>query len=163
MPNTNLENLAIENVLLYPPFDNSVTHYNIEVGYKISNLNILAVPEDENASVEVIGKDGLKDGKNIVFVVVTASDGFTKKEYIIDVYKRTLREEEKYENDQKENQKKLENVYQVQRTSTLVNKIEDNVKENVMKTEDVKVKSSFIFAIGIVIIIFTTLYVKANQ
>ena len=31
MGNTNLETLAIENVLLYPPFDTNVINYNIEI------------------------------------------------------------------------------------------------------------------------------------
>ncbi len=59
MVNTNLEILAIENVLLYPPFDTNVTKYDIEISNETSKLNILAVPENEKASVQITGNDDL--------------------------------------------------------------------------------------------------------
>lgn len=51
--NNNLEILSIENGLLEPPFDSNITEYELEVPYESKNLNILAIPENENAKVEI--------------------------------------------------------------------------------------------------------------
>lgn len=53
LSNSNLEILAIEGGLLDPPFDSNITEYSFEVNNNIKNLNILAVPENENAKIEV--------------------------------------------------------------------------------------------------------------
>lgn len=37
LQNTNLETLAIENTLLYPPFENDITKYEAEVSNETSN------------------------------------------------------------------------------------------------------------------------------
>ena len=51
--NNNLEILSIEDSLLEPPFDSNITEYELEVPYESKNLNILAIPENENAKVEI--------------------------------------------------------------------------------------------------------------
>lgn len=53
LSNSNLEILAIEGGLLDPPFNSNITEYSLEVDNNIKNLNILAVPENENARIEV--------------------------------------------------------------------------------------------------------------
>lgn len=53
LSNSNLEILAVEGGLLDPPFDSNITEYSLEVNNNIKNLNILAVPENENAKIEV--------------------------------------------------------------------------------------------------------------
>ena len=111
--NTNLQTLAIENILLYPPFDNSMTHYDIEVSNEVTNLNILAIPENENASVEISGDTNLKEGRNELKIVVTAQNKFTKKEILIDVYRRNEVEEEEYEKRQEDNAQKIEEAYNI--------------------------------------------------
>ena len=47
--NASLENLAIENVGIVPEFNSDIFEYTAEVGSNIENLNILAVPQRENA------------------------------------------------------------------------------------------------------------------
>lgn len=115
--NTNLETLAIENTLLNNIFDNSITNYNIEVGNKVDSLNILAIPEDESASVEISKSNTLQEGNNTIKVTVTAKNGFTKKEYIINVYKRNEKEEQVYNKEQEDNKNKLNNIYETEKTS----------------------------------------------
>lgn len=51
--NNNLEILSIENGLLEPPFDSNITEYKLEVPYDVKNLNVWAVPENENAVIEI--------------------------------------------------------------------------------------------------------------
>ena len=115
--NTNLETLAIENTLLNNIFDNSITNYNIEVGNKVDSLNILAIPEDESASVEISKSNTLQEGNNIIKVTVIAKNGFSKKEYIINVYKRNEKEEQVYNKEQEDNKNKLNNIYETEKTS----------------------------------------------
>ncbi len=118
LANTNLEILAIENVLLEPPFDSSEMNYKTQVSNTTENINLLAVPENEQASVEVIGKDDLKEGKNLVVVMVTAPNGFTKKKYQVEVYRRNLEEEKIYQQEQAEQKNKLEDAYKIQELSS---------------------------------------------
>ena len=123
--NTNLETLAIENVLLNPPFDNTITHYDIEISNSTTQLNILAVPENENASTSISGNNDLKEGNNQIVISVTASNGFTKKDFIINAYKRNVQEEEQFINEQEMQQEKLEEAYEIEQTF----KVEENISE----------------------------------
>lgn len=131
--NTNLEILAIENVLLYPQFGANVTNYKAEISNDISDLNILAVPENEKAIVEVIGKNNLKEGNNLVSVYVTALNGISKREYKVNVYKRNQEEETKYQEAVKDNQNKLEEIYDAEKTNDELSIQEDeNHKRNII-------------------------------
>ena len=133
--NTNLETLAIENYLLYPAFDNTVTNYNVEVGNDTEQINLLTIPEDENATVEINKEDTLKEGNNVIKITVTARNTYTKKEYNINVYKRDSEEEIKYQEEQKENQEKLNGIYEIQRTS---NEEEQNDEQEKEQQEEIK-------------------------
>lgn len=131
--NTNLETLAIENVLLYPSFDNNITKYDVEVGKDVESLKMLAIPEDEGATVEIKKDEVLKEGNNEVRVVVTARNGFTKKEFLINVYRRNNEEEIRYNEEIELNKEKLEEIYSVQKTS---NDYEDKVQEQQINEEN---------------------------
>lgn len=151
LANTNLETLAIENILLNPPFDITVTHYNIEVSNDTTNLNILAVPENESATVQITGKDNLQEGNNLIEVTVTAQNGFSKKVYEISAYKRNLEEENEYKLEQEANREKLEQIYQVEKTS---NELEEDSEEFINEIEK---QNQIIWivaiAIGIILVI----------
>lgn len=58
-----------------------------EVSFSISELNVTATPNDENAKVEISGK-GLAVGKNTVKITVTAENGEDKKEYTLTVIRQ---------------------------------------------------------------------------
>lgn len=149
LANTNLEILAIENILLYPPFDTNVTNYKAEVSNEVSNLNILAVPENENATVEVVGKDIIKEGNNIININVTAPNGFTKRVYEVNVYRRNQEEEIKYQEEQKANQEKLEEIYKIEKTSNEFDK-EIESEEEIQQ----KQRISIIIIIAVILAIF---------
>ena len=132
--NTNLEILAIENELLNPPFDAGTTNYQVEISNETTNLNVLAVPEDEKATVQIEGKDNLKEGNNFLKVTVRAQNGVSEKRYEVNVYKRNLEEEAKYQEQVKENQEKLEQIYKTQKLSSQSEeKEEENQKKNYQK------------------------------
>lgn len=128
LANTNLETLAIENALLNPPFDNIETKYKTEVSNKIEKLNILAIPQNEKAKVQIIGGDNLKVGKNIIEITVTAANGITKRKYQIEVYKRNEEQENSYNQEQEDMQNKLEEAYEIKKLSSDTN-------ENIDKQE----------------------------
>lgn len=116
--NTNLEILAIENYLLYPPFENTITQYTTQISNDTERLNIFAVPENEQGKVTISGNENLKEGNNTITVTSTAPNGISKRDYKINVYKRNAGEEEQYKKQQDELEQKLEEAYEVEKTST---------------------------------------------
>lgn len=76
LANNNLEILAIENTLLYPPFDMANTNYKAEISSKLDNINILAIPQNESGVVKINGNSNLKQGNNLITIVVTAPNRF---------------------------------------------------------------------------------------
>lgn len=132
LANTNLEILAIEDVLLNPPFDINETNYKVEVSNNSTSINIFAVPENEQAIVEISGKDNLKEGNNLVTVLVTAQNGFTKKKYQVEVYRRNAQQEKKYQEEIEENKNNLENAYRLEELSgkNSITETESNTHNN---------------------------------
>lgn len=142
--NTNLETLAVENILLNPPFDTNITHYSIHVANTVSILNILAVPQNENAKIEIIGNDNLKEGNNTINVIVTAQNGFSKRIYEIICYKRNQQEEDKFQEEQKENMEKFEQIYETEQVS-------ENIKDN--KKDTIKVIAIVVLSICVIVVV----------
>lgn len=83
LANANLENLAIENTNLIPEFNPDVTEYKVTIEEDVQNLNILAVPQIENATVVITGNENLQPGENLISITVTAINGTTSKVYNI--------------------------------------------------------------------------------
>lgn len=116
MANTNLENLAIEYAILSPEFNEQITRYNTQVANEINQLNILAIPENEQGKVEILGNNNLNEGNNKVEIKVTAPNGFTQRIYEINVYKRNKQEETIYNQEVDKVKKRLEEAYSVNKT-----------------------------------------------
>ena len=113
MANTNLENLAIEYAILSPEFNEQITRYNTQVANEINQLNILAIPENEQGKVEILGNNNLNEGNNKIEIKVTAPNGFTQRIYEINVYKRNKQEETIYNQEVDKVKKRLEEAYSV--------------------------------------------------
>lgn len=116
MANTNLENLAIEYAILSPEFNEQITRYNTQVANEINQLNILAIPENEQGKVEILGNNNLNEGNNKIEIKVTAPNGFTQRIYEINVYKRNKQEEAIYNQEVDKVKKRLEEAYSVNKT-----------------------------------------------
>lgn len=126
--NTNLETLAVEYYTLSPEYNANVTNYNVEVSNLTNDLNILAIPEDEDAKVDINGNKNLKNGNNKVIISVTAENGTTKKDYLINVYKRN-------EDEEKENEQEQQNI--IQEANTVMERIATEAEEEMAgDTED---------------------------
>lgn len=90
--NASLENLAIENVDIIPEFNSEIFEYNAEIESDVEKLNILAIPQKENAKVVIEGNENLNYGDNTILITVTAEDGITVKNYKILVHKKNKEE-----------------------------------------------------------------------
>ena len=84
--NKALSSLTIDGYTLTPEFSSDITEYTLNVPEDVTSLEIEAVPEDDNAEVEITGNDGLLDGVNTVEIRVIAEDG-TARTYTISVTK----------------------------------------------------------------------------
>lgn len=148
--------------MLNPPFDNNIIHYNTEISNETTELNVLAIPENEEGKIKVSGNDNLKEGKNEITVIVTAPNGITKREYKVNVYKRNAQEEEKYQKELKEREEKLQQAYDIEKTST-----ESDINNSNQSEQEEKNKSYIIIgaisAIIIVGIIVGIIYYKKNK
>lgn len=145
LANTNLEILAIENVLLSPPFEPNETNYAAEVAKGVNGLNVFAVPENEKATVQISGDKNLKEGNNTVTVVVTAANGFSKKKYQIQVYKRNEEEQKQYEEEQKEQIQKVEQAFQI-------DEMKEERSQNFPEARNKSIVPIIVIVIGAVII-----------
>lgn len=140
--NANLETLAIENVTLEPEFVNDIYEYNTIVTNTTENLNILAVPEKQTANVQISGGSNLVYGNNEILINVIAENGYTKKEYKVNVYRRN-EEEQKLADEQKQIEiQKLnailesqdeENLEKSENNESIQSNIAEAIKENKWK------------------------------
>lgn len=73
-------------VTLSPSFDPDILDYTTTVDGDTDKLDITAIPKSDGSTVEIIGNDNLKEGKNTVLIKVTDKEGFTKY-YSIEVEK----------------------------------------------------------------------------
>jgi len=90
-----LKSLKLSPGKLDQEFDPEITEYRITLPYEYDYIVMSAVPNDENATVDIKGLDDLVVGWNHPVVTVTAQSGKTK-EYSFSVYRES-------ENEQSEN------------------------------------------------------------
>ena len=107
LANADLETLAIENVTLEPEFEKDIYQYDATVSNTTETVKILAIPERPNASVEIMGGEGLQFGMNSISIEVLAENGYTRKKYIVNVYRRNEEEQKIIEEEQRANIQKL--------------------------------------------------------
>lgn len=159
--NTNLETLAIENVLLYPYFDTTITKYNVTVDNDVEKLNILAVPEDINAKVSIEGNDVLKVGDNTIIVNVLAEDGVTFRKYEIIAHRRNETEQETFEEQEEEEAEQVEVLLSEYSEENIENnEINNNESDN--KNND-KLVLLFIIIGLIIVFVIWVIYLKKKK
>ena len=159
--NTNLETLAIENVLLYPYFDTTMTKYNVSVDNDVEKLNILAVPENINAKVSIEGNDVLNVGDNTIIVNVLAEDGVTFRKYEIIAHRRNATEQETFEEQEEEEAEQLEVLLSEYSEENIENnEINNNESDN--KNND-KLVLLFIIIGLIIVFVCGVIYLKKRN
>lgn len=148
LANANLETLAIRQGVLEPEFDSNMTKYKVEIANNIDKIDILAVPQKENATVKIIGNGEMKEGDNQVQVIVLAENRTTNKKYDVIVHRRNQEEEQKYAEERK---------YQAERLSTVLEEEKQNEQNN-NNNEEVQNKFNMLFIailISILAIVFS--------
>ncbi len=152
LANANLETLAVRQATLSPEFDSNITNYNLEISNDTEKIDILAIPQKENAKVEIVGNGKMQVGENIIDINVLAENGTTHKRYKILVHRRNEQEEIA-------NQEETEN--QAKRLSAILEE-EKNNNNNISTKQNGK--QVIIVAIIIIIIaLFTTIIIKQKN
>lgn len=156
--NSNLETLAIENVMLEPIFDVSILNYKASVPNSTENLNVFAVPENINGKVEITGKDNLKEGDNLVKVRVTAPNGYSFKDYIVNVHRRTQEEDKIFEEEQIANSEKLNSIIDEKGLGFLSNEQEVENEEENKNNQIINYRTNFI-VLGLILVVGVEIFV----
>lgn len=65
-----LESLDIKDVKLKPSFKTEIYKYEIDLNKDLNQLDISAIPTDDDTTVEIAGNEDLKDGENLITIVV---------------------------------------------------------------------------------------------
>ena len=73
---------------LYENFEKTITEYHLKVQEDIQSLTLDIQTEDPEATYKILNNSDFSYGENKVTIEVTASDGLTKKEYNIIVYRQ---------------------------------------------------------------------------
>ena len=149
--NSDLAILAVENYSLTPEFSSNVTNYSIEIPNNINEVNILAVPNNIDSTVKVVGNDNLKFGENNIEITVIAPNGITQKTYNLRVYKRNEAEEEKYEEEQEtkvEQDTAIVDIISPEEVIDEINEIEaNNINNEEMKNDNTNKTENVVFMI----------------
>lgn len=162
LANANLENLAIENSILSPEFNENILEYKIEVSSTTDNLNILAIPQKINAKVEINGGKNLKYGNNEIIIKVVAENGYTNKKYKIDVYKRNEQEQLKAEEDKEKELEELEQILQKNNNENVKLSIEE-IEGNIENLEKEEIKSNLFLISIITIVLAIGIFIAINR
>lgn len=78
-----LKNIELSNGTI--EFSNDKDTYDVSVGYDIPSIEVKGILNDNKASVKLEGDTNLKEGENIIKLIVTAEDGTTTKTYTLNI------------------------------------------------------------------------------
>ena len=91
-----LKDLKVEGMELTPEFNTDTYSYTVQLTEDKSSLGLTTIATDEKASIEVNGNEDLKDGENIITIIVKDETGEKTVTYQITVNK-TVSNNEKTE------------------------------------------------------------------
>ena len=81
-----LKELLVGGMPLQPEFDSNIYEYTLALDdNNVSELNITATPNKENANVEILGNTQLKAGENTITILLKSEDGSETATYQIKV------------------------------------------------------------------------------
>ncbi len=80
-----LSNLEISGVDFAGIFNPDTHSYELNLNISVKNLKITATPNQEGATVEIIGNENFVEGENMVTILVTSADGSQTATYQIKV------------------------------------------------------------------------------
>ena len=74
-------------------FKPDVYNYSVNIKSDVDILEIQAIASEEDATVEITGNEELKEGENIITIIVSSKDGEKKATYQIKATKEAVKEE----------------------------------------------------------------------
>lgn len=154
--NANLETLAIKNIDLEPIFETNILNYKASVANDVESINILAVPEKIEGKVEITGNTEIKEGDNNVIIKVIAPNGYTYKNYTINVHKRTKEEDVKLEEEQKANKEQLNEILEEKNIQFLSN---GQIVENNEENQNIEKNNKKVTIISLIIVIVIGIFI----
>ena len=88
-----LASLSIQNIEISPKFETNVYEYTAKYIGEDTSLQIEANPTNKEYQVEIVGNEDLKEGENLITILVSDSDGNNVATYQITVNKSLVDEE----------------------------------------------------------------------
>ena len=88
-----LKSLTIKNLNLNPTFDSKTYEYTVGLIEDLNSIEIEAIPNSEEATVEIIGNENLEQGENVITILVSNKDKEEFATYQIVVNKNVISEE----------------------------------------------------------------------
>ena len=152
--NANLETLAIRQGTLIPEFSNvDYTDYRVEINNNVETIDILAIPQNQNAKVTIQKDDVMQIGDNEILINVIGEDGITNKKYRITVHRRSEEEQKEFEEEQQNQKQKVEKII------ATVNNISSNNNEITQENTVDKIEEKNNIIIIIIACILATLII----
>lgn len=102
-----LSELKIEGSELSPEFKTDVYEYNVNLKENLEKLNITALATKENSNIEITGNENLKEGENIITIIVKGENEAETVTYQI-IVNKTLEKQEDTSN--QTNQDKIKKI-----------------------------------------------------
>ena len=100
-----LSELKISGLTLSPEFETNVYEYTVKYIGEDTKLDITTVATDEDYIVEVTGNEDLKEGENIITILVSDEDGNNVATYQV-IVNKSLVDEEALQREQAEKERK---------------------------------------------------------
>ena len=82
---SSLKSLSIEGIELKPKFDKNVLEYNVELSSNTTSIKVITEKNDDTATVSGDGEIEVKEGNNVIQILVTAENGESRS-YVINAY-----------------------------------------------------------------------------
>ena len=102
-----LSNIIIGDLELSPSFATDTYEYTVKYIGEDTSLNIQAVATDPSYTVEVLGNEELKEGENIITILVTDEEGNNIATYQLTVNKSLVDEEALAREEKQQEQRKM--------------------------------------------------------
>lgn len=85
--NATLQVLRLDKEGITPNFEKGINEYYLTISNEVNDIEVLAISENPNATVEITGNTNLKEGLNLITIRVTSADKKQNNIYTIQVTK----------------------------------------------------------------------------
>lgn len=85
--NSYLQTLRIDREGLSPTFDKNIYEYYLTISNEVNEVEVLAISENSNATIDISGNTNLKEGLNTIKIKVISEDKKETKTYSIQITK----------------------------------------------------------------------------